>query len=134
MTIGERELNLTLPPDPRAVAEARETVEATLTRARPEVSQDVRLLVSELVTNALRHGNLSPRGSVFVHLRATADSVRVEVSDQGEGFDPSAVPGPRETSGWGLYLVEQLSARWGVQANDGTHVWFELDRPFEQTA
>jgi hypothetical protein len=37
-------------------------------------------------------------------------------------------PGPESLSGWGLYLVDQLTDRWGVTGTDGTRVWFEIDR------
>jgi hypothetical protein len=53
--------------------------------------------------------------------------VRVEVIDHGAGF----LPAPRteeadEPGGFGLYLVGTLASRWGVESNDGTHVWFVL--------
>lgn len=129
-TIDRRELNLTLPADPRAVAEARQAVETTLEEARPEVCDDVRLLVSELVTNSIRHGGLDESDRVELRMRATPRAVRVEVIDPGKGFDAEVADRPREVGGWGLYLVGKLAERWGVQAREGTRVWFEMDRPF----
>jgi anti-sigma regulatory factor (Ser/Thr protein kinase) len=134
MRPGRRELDLRIPAEPNAAAEARDTVRAALVRARPEVCEDVRLLVSELVTNSLRHGGLLPQDEVRIHVRATTEAIRVEVADQGRGFDPAGVTGPREAGGYGLILVKRIASRWGVDPADGVSVWFELDRPYAESA
>ncbi|HEU4974636.1 MAG TPA: ATP-binding protein [Baekduia sp.] len=88
------------------------------------VAANARLLLSELVTNSVRHG----RGSaVRVLLDVDEDgSLRCEVVDEGEGFVPRARDkAATEVGGWGLHLVETLSRRWGVREGS-THVWFEL--------
>ena len=90
-----------------------------------ETSEDVRLLVSELVTNSLRHTGTS---GIRLEVWASHDVVRVEVADDGVGFDPPRRPRPGQASGWGLFMVDRLANRWGVDANDSTRVWFELDR------
>jgi anti-sigma regulatory factor (Ser/Thr protein kinase) len=53
----------------------------------------------------------------------------VEVTDRGKGFDPELVPPPRRSGigGWGLYLVDRLADRWGVDGDRATRVWFEID-------
>jgi len=57
------------------------------------------------------------------------DLVRCCVSDPGPGFEPAErEPDDDPGAGWGLFLVEQLSDRWGVDLNAGTSVWFEIDR------
>jgi anti-sigma regulatory factor (Ser/Thr protein kinase) len=87
---------------------------------------DIGVLVSELVTNAVRHGGASPRDTIVVHLAVAPDVLRVEVCDPGPGFDPPAVPRPRsEGGGNGLVLLQRLSRSWGVAGDDGTCVWFE---------
>ena len=121
----ERELACT----PEAASEARHALDG-LSEAIPDGRlRDVRLLVSELVTNAVRHANLSA-GDVIELVIDVADPVlRVEVRDPGGGFVPSAPsPDPARPSGWGLYLVAELADRWGVDSDDTTLVWFELDR------
>ena len=120
----ERELAVT----PEAAAEARHALAAiNLTDGR---ERDVRLLVSELVTNAVRHANLAPGDAILLVIDLGDRVLRVEVHDPGGGFVPRApAPDPARPSGWGLYLVEELADRWGVDSDERTLVWFELDRP-----
>lgn len=85
------------------------------------------LLVSELVTNSVRHA----RGrSVGLLVEVDEGKARVEVVDAGSGFTPppAPVPGEPRRSGWGLYLVERFADRWGVSSEGHTRVWFEVDR------
>jgi anti-sigma regulatory factor (Ser/Thr protein kinase) len=94
------------------------------------VREDVLLLVTELVTNAVRHARIGPDRPVRVDVRRSVGSVRVEVADRGAGFTQVATPcRPRdEPGGSGVFLVEQISHRWGVDATaPGTCVWFEID-------
>jgi anti-sigma regulatory factor (Ser/Thr protein kinase) len=87
---------------------------------------DVSVLLSELVTNAVRHAGADEYATVIVHLAIAPDVLRVEVCDEGPGFDPRAITRPRTgVGGNGLLLVDQLSSSWGVAADDGTCVWFE---------
>jgi anti-sigma regulatory factor (Ser/Thr protein kinase) len=94
------------------------------------VLDDVRLLISELVTNSVRHGGaIGPRG-ITLRTSFVDDAVRVEVTDKGVGFDVLAVPSPRPdlTGGWGLVLLDRIAHRWGVhRVRRGTTVWFEID-------
>jgi anti-sigma regulatory factor (Ser/Thr protein kinase) len=86
----------------------------------------LRLLVSELVTNSVRHvtGSKQP---VELAVRIGSRVIRVEVRDGGSGFEPGK-PEPRGAEGgFGLFLVERMASRWGVDTRDGTRVWFELD-------
>ena len=120
----ERELAVT----PEAAAEARHALASiSLSDSR---ERDVRLLVSELVTNAVRHANLAPGDVILLVIDVEDSLLRVEVHDPGGGFIPTApAPDPARPSGWGLYLVEELADRWGVDSDERTLVWFELDRP-----
>ena len=88
---------------------------------------DVVVLASEIVTNAVRHAGAGEDETIVVHVAIAAEVVRVEVCDQGPGFEPPAVLRPRaEGGGNGLILVDRLSSSWGVAGDDGTCVWFEL--------
>lgn len=94
--------------------------EATL---EPDQLQTARLLVSELVSNAVIHGE----GQITLCVWLRADAVRVEVRDQGAGFVPGDQRPPTlRTGGWGLHLVSMQSSRWGISDNCA-RVWFELD-------
>ena len=117
---------LDIPRDSTAPARAREAIERLRDRIDPAIAPRVTLLVSELVTNAVKYG-----GDDDVTLRLEFDDprrLRVEVADHGEGFVPVARDRPAtEVGGWGLHLVRTLSDRWGVC--DGlARVWFEFDR------
>jgi hypothetical protein len=64
-------------------------------------------------------------------LRVTTSSrrIRIEVSDAGEGFEmPRPVPHPRGAGGYGLFLVNRMSACWGVERDQEAVVWCELER------
>ena len=119
---------MTLAAQREAPARARSALDG-LNGALGEVRQPVRLLVSELVTNAVKHGSGAPSQTVQVRLDCSDQCVRVEVTDEGPGFDP----GPRRRidplqDGFGLALVDQLTDRWGVEVDRGACVWFEIDR------
>ena len=89
---------------------------------------DVEVLVSELVTNAVRHGQVGADDTLVVHLALGEDVLRVEVCDNGPGFSVPPVPSPRPGGGGnGLMLVDRLSSAWGVAGDDGTCVWFERE-------
>jgi anti-sigma regulatory factor (Ser/Thr protein kinase) len=85
------------------------------------------LVASEVVTNAIRHGRQG--GQILLAATPKQDFLCVQVTDDGPGFVPS--PGAMasdEHGGFGLFIVERLSRRWGVTREDGrTRVWFELD-------
>jgi anti-sigma regulatory factor (Ser/Thr protein kinase) len=92
----------------------------------PETMAKLRLLVTELVANSVRHASGSP-----IEVKVTVDDqlVRTEVSDGGTGFEPPPDddPGPLRSSGWGLFLVRKMALRWGAEPATGT-VWFEVER------
>jgi anti-sigma regulatory factor (Ser/Thr protein kinase) len=97
------------------------------------VADNAELLVSELVTNAVRHAGLPDEASIEFCVRSSAEVLMVEVADTGHGFERNGSPRPRvvggvaEASGWGLFLVDRISDRWGAVQTDGeTRVWFEL--------
>jgi anti-sigma regulatory factor (Ser/Thr protein kinase) len=96
----------------------------------PQEIERLQLLVSELVTNSVRHASLQPTEHVEVTVVVTDAQVRVEVSDPGPGFSPRMPPepSPDAESGWGLYLVDRLASRWGVRSDAFVRTWFEIER------
>ena len=120
------ELTLRLRPGPEAIPAARKALDGLAGAVDRATWEDLRLLVTELVTNGVRHG--SERGPVAVAVRVDDAKVRVEVTDTGRGFSPPAAPMPRGdgSGGWGLQLVDRVADRWGVDVAGSTCVWFEL--------
>jgi anti-sigma regulatory factor (Ser/Thr protein kinase) len=121
-------LELELPGDNGAPAMARRAVEERVDHGYDEEQTGtLLLLVTELVTNAVLHAG-APGSPVLLRVTTSPRHLRVEVHDRGPGFEMRK-PKPRGSSGgYGLFLVERMSDRWGVQRNDTTYVWFELDR------
>jgi anti-sigma regulatory factor (Ser/Thr protein kinase) len=112
--------------DARAPGKAREAVADF---ADPRLVTNAALLVSELMTNAVKYGT----GPIELRLQAPEPgTLRCEVADHGAGFTPVARARPRtDVGGWGLYLVEALASSWGVR-DGSTHVWFELSAEEER--
>jgi anti-sigma regulatory factor (Ser/Thr protein kinase) len=123
----EGTLELTLPAEPESVAEARAKVcDAIEPYLADGASDTLRLLVSEVVTNAVKHGGKAHPLELHAHWNS---EVRIEVTDHGNGFTPAPRTGaPDEPGGFGLFLVGRLADRWGVDTNDATRVWFVLRR------
>lgn len=120
-------LELRFPPVATSVARARtELCDAMAPDLHETQVETVRLLISELVTNAVRHGDGGTPVEVHAHWNS---EVRVAVSDHGHGFTPTPRFGRLDDpGGFGLYLVGQLADRWGVETTHGTTVWFVLQR------
>jgi anti-sigma regulatory factor (Ser/Thr protein kinase) len=120
-------ISVELEPGASAASEARAALAALDGRIDRSALDDIRLLVSELVTNSVRHSG-APGARVALDVESRGESVRVEVSDGGRGFEPRAREKAHdEVGGWGLHLVERIAARWGVQTGRRTRVWFEID-------
>src|SRR5436190_20347709 len=97
------------------LSEARIALDRLQGKEPKELLDNVRLMVSELLSNSMKHANLDAGEMIELHVSAEDDRVRVEVVDAGPGFTPKeSVPSMYQDSGWGLFLVEQLSDRWGV--------------------
>jgi two-component sensor histidine kinase len=123
-----RSSRVELPGTLESAAQARRALELHLGGLVEDPRlRDLCLLASELVTNAILHGDGS--NGVVVHLAAAQSLLRVEVSDGGAGFEFSrASEPPAAASGLGLRVLDATASRWGVAGDDGTSVWFELDR------
>ena len=116
-------LHQPLPRDDSAPGRARGLVRQLLGSHQlgPEAVENASLVVSELVTNALKHG----RGAIELLAEIRGGRLLLEVVDQGE--HPERVRRRRAggDGGWGLHLVDALAARWGVYEGT-THVWAEV--------
>ena len=111
----------------RTAAIARHLVDGLPSVMSEESREDMRLLLNEVVTNSLVHAGMARGGMVEVKIEIWSDRAYAEVIDNGPGFEvESRTPEPDEVAGRGLFLVEQLSDRWGVEPGKKTKVWFEL--------
>jgi anti-sigma regulatory factor (Ser/Thr protein kinase) len=122
---------IALPTGSGAPGAARMVIAHCLTGlVSQRVLPDAELLVSELVTNSVRHGELGDGDTVLVRVYLAAETLRLEVENPGTaGVVASSPPGPwSREGGLGLYLVDLLAARWGVNRTGSTNVWFEMGR------
>lgn len=129
---------LILPSEMRRVGEI---VEAVLhgCAARRELGATTRFrlctVVAEAVANAIAYGNQhDPSRRVLVQVESGPTAIRIGVSDEGDGFDPTAVPEPTDhdchaaTRGRGLFMIRHLTADVTFNARGNT-IWMTLPRP-----
>ena len=120
--------DLVLPSDPSAPSKARELLSRILDGAAPERVALCQLALSEVVSNAVRHGGNGGSAAVNVSIERDDDLVHVVVAQQAPVQPvPSIVsmPEPWSTNGYGLNIVDAVTDRWGVHL-DPPSVWFEL--------
>jgi anti-sigma regulatory factor (Ser/Thr protein kinase) len=124
---GHDGISMSLGRGPEAAAEARRAISELRADLDPPLTETLRLLVTELVSNSVRH---TAADSVTLKVAVGKSAVLTEVADTGPGFDPECVEhAGDDDTGWGLFLVQRLANRWGVK-HDGPskRVWFELSR------
>jgi anti-sigma regulatory factor (Ser/Thr protein kinase) len=122
---------IALPTGSGAPGAARMVVAHCLTGlVSQQILHDAQLLVSEVVTNSLTHGELGDGDTVVVRVYLAAESMRLEIVNRGTAGAVTARAPSRHSrgGGFGLDLVERLTASWGVRRNGGTNVWFEMGR------
>ena len=131
-----RAVRLEIDPTPEAPRTARFAVQELVAEHPTAATQldAVRLLVSEIVTNAVIHpGAASPPGIEF-SAEVTPELTRVVVSDGGAGFQWSADQFPRSHvgGGYGIFLLDSQASRWGTLKAPGRFsVWFEIDHTLD---
>jgi anti-sigma regulatory factor (Ser/Thr protein kinase) len=120
-------LNMRLRGNTDAPAQARRALGQLRADLDAPLMETLRLLVTELVSNSVRHAGAR---AVTLKVAVARTAVLTEVTDDGPGFDPDRTGTPRaDSTGWGLFLVERLAQRWGVvKEGKATRVWFELPR------
>jgi anti-sigma regulatory factor (Ser/Thr protein kinase) len=126
-TDGERQgLRMRLGTGPDAAGQARRALAGLGADLDPPLMETLRLLVTELVTNSVRHTECD---EVTLRVAVGSSAVLTEVADDGPVFDPDPESLEDPDRGWGLFLVQMLAPKWGIR-NDGSskRVWFELDR------
>jgi anti-sigma regulatory factor (Ser/Thr protein kinase) len=120
-------MEVSVPAGPAAPAAARDALTRWLSpRVTDGLLVDAPLVVSELVTNSLRHGRRPQAATVRISAQLADGMLRLEVEDPGT----VGAVGRRTTGnahgGFGLNIVDALAVRWGVDRDGGTVVWVEL--------
>ena len=118
---------MALDPSDRAPAAARAALDYLSDGLSGSTFETLQLLVTELVTNSVRHADLDADELIHLELSRSPSRIRVEVRDRGGGFVPQLPPSWDAGGGMGLFLVDKLATRWKVEGDDETAVWFELD-------
>jgi hypothetical protein len=115
-----------LPQEPASVAHARGALKPLESAVDPDTFETLRQLVSELMTNSVRHGAGGATAEIILSVKASRERIRVEVSDDGPAV--TATPGEEdaERAGWDLPFVQVLSDRWGIEGEGQECVWCEL--------
>jgi anti-sigma regulatory factor (Ser/Thr protein kinase) len=112
----------------RAASDARSGLTAELAaRVSEDCLRDVHLIVSEIVNNSVLHGRVDEDGWIAIDLSFAESSVRVAVRDSALRGDPRLrEPDYEDGGGFGLFLVDALSAAWGIEHEPVLTIWFEL--------
>lgn len=119
------ELTRSFPLTPLAPSEARRALDELAPALEAETFQDLRIVVTELVANTVRHWGARQADHVQLTVKLAPARVRVEVLHAGE--TRSAAPaGTGGGHGIGLLLIERLVSRWGIEPGPGTKMWAEL--------
>lgn len=126
-----RDIEWRLPRGPRSVGRSRTLLaeQARAWKVPDDVADTAVLLLSELMTNAVRHGRVPAGREVAARCVLDGDVFRVEVADASEALPCPREAGPDDESGRGLALVELLADAWGACPRPygiGKAVWFEL--------
>jgi signal transduction histidine kinase len=123
---GREGLRMRLGNGADSAAEARRAISRLRADLDPPLMETLRLLVTELVTNSVRHTDCE---SLTLTIAIGKSGVLTEVVDTGPEFDPEEAASADPDCGWGLFLVKRLSQNWGVTTINGSkRVWFELQR------
>ncbi len=114
------------------VTRAPSAARASLSVLEPHLDEDrlqtLRLVITELITNSIRHSGIDEQGVVGLGIRLQDGVLRCTVSDPGAGFEKPEVVKPHSDrpGGFGLVILESVSSSWGVTQDELFRVWFEL--------
>ena len=128
--LDRKKLELYLPASEAAIRQARAVVDRLeALDAQQDARFAVRLLVSELFTNAVKYGSRREGARVRLMVAVSDAYLRVEIGDRGRGFaeQRTTMPDAESESGRGLAFLDALADRWGIVSDTETCVWFEID-------
>ena len=130
LPVAVRHMRADLGAGLRAGRKARRAIAAEFEEVLGPTEQDtLALLVTEMVNNSVTHGQASDAHHVILHVAVAPERIRAEVCDGGPGLDPRDLPRrDGRPGGRGFLILDGLASRWGISTDEGTCVWFELDR------
>jgi anti-sigma regulatory factor (Ser/Thr protein kinase) len=118
-------------PEPSASSAARQVFDDLSLELDDDLVERGRLALSEAVTNCIQHARLRSPQLIDMEVWVLSNLLRIEVTDGGLGFDLADVrpiPDRYEPGGWGLWLIGELTDRWGADLSPSTRIWMEFDR------
>jgi Histidine kinase-like ATPase domain len=115
-----------LPQEPASVALARGALKPLESAVDPDTFETLRLLVSELMTNSVRHGTGDGAAEITLSVKASRERIRVEVADDGLAGTAPPGEGDAERAGWDLHFIQVLSDRCGIDGEGQECAWCEL--------
>lgn len=112
----------------KAPASARAALSALEAHVGEDQLQSLRLVITELITNSIRHAGIDERAVIGLSLRLENGLLHCTVSDPGSGFEKPDVVRPHQdrAGGFGLVILESISSTWGVTRDELFRVWFEV--------
>ena len=118
-----------LAPDRDAAAAARRVLDGFRGQLEEGVIDRSALVATEVVTNSVTHAGLTAAQPIDLKIQVFPGCLRLEVADEGtRSFDPVVrLPHSGQNSGRGLWMIDQLTDRWGVEFTHSTRVWCEFD-------
>jgi anti-sigma regulatory factor (Ser/Thr protein kinase) len=118
-----------LAPERGAGAAARRALDGFRGELEEDVIERSALVVTEVVTNSVMHARLTAAQPIDLNIQLSPRCLRIEVPDEGtRSFDPAITRlDAGQDSGRGLWMIDQLTDRWGVEFTRSTHVWCEFD-------
>jgi two-component sensor histidine kinase len=119
-------VHVRLPSDARAARAARQSLRTLEDYVSEETIEDLGLLVTELVSNCVRHAALAEEQRIDVDAEPAGRVIRVEVRNPGRAELTNELHRP-EGTGWGLFIVTKVASRWGVSMDGTTSIWFEIE-------
>jgi anti-sigma regulatory factor (Ser/Thr protein kinase) len=127
---SDRRLDIRVSATPEEVSEVRVVLGSL--GLPVDMLADARLLVTELLSNSIRHSGLRSDEHIRITAGWSGRTLLVTVHDRSRSSPPSPLagsirPSPGAESGWGLYLVDRIASRWGTILSEGDGYWFELE-------
>jgi anti-sigma regulatory factor (Ser/Thr protein kinase) len=127
---SDRRLDIRVRATPEEVSEVRVVLGSL--GLPVDMLADARLLVTELLSNSIRHSGLRSDEHIRITAGWSGRTLLVTVHDRSRSSPPSPLagsirPSPGAESGWGLYLVDRIASRWGTILSEGGGYWFELE-------